>query len=230
MCLSTGGSVVSNFSGGWGVVSNFLGEGVVSNFSGGCLQFFRGVWSPIFQGLQPEYGQCLAGMHPTGITFSGGLGVVSNFLGVWSPIFLGEGVWSPIFWGRGVVSNFSGRCLQFFRGCGLQFFRGDSNRNTVNVRPVCILLELHFLGGVGVVSNFLGVWSPIFQGGVSNFLGGVVSNFSGGSPTRIPSTFGWYASYWNAFLFQMFSLNSVTRWYPQGIQKLVSTYDQFSGG
>ena len=32
---------------------------MVSNFAGG---------SPIFQGgLQPEYGQCSAGMHPTGM-------------------------------------------------------------------------------------------------------------------------------------------------------------------
>ena len=43
-------------SGPGGVVSNFWG---VSNFSGG---------SPIFWGgLQPEYGQRSAGMHPTGM-------------------------------------------------------------------------------------------------------------------------------------------------------------------
>ena len=45
------------------------------------------------------------------------------------------------------------------------------------------------------VSNFLGGLQ--FSGEVSNFLGGL--QFSG-----IRSTFGWYASYWNAFLFSLF--------------------------
>ena len=63
------------------------------------------------------------------------------------------------------------------------------------------------------VSNFAGgflqifgvgglVWSrgsPNFWG-VSNFSGGF-SKFSGGVSTGIRSTFGRYASYWNAFLF-----------------------------
>ena len=49
--------------------------------------------------------------------------------------------------------------------------------------------------------NFGGGVFPIFwEGGVSNFLG-VFPIFQGGSPTGIQSTFGWYASYWNAFLF-----------------------------
>ena len=46
--------------------------------------------------------------------------------------------------------------------------------------------------------------------GLQFFGGGVVSNFSGGlqffggeSPTGIRSTFGRYASYWNAFLFEL---------------------------
>ena len=57
--------------------------------------------------------------------FSGGVvsnfsgGVVSNFSGGWSPIFLGG--------------------LQFFGGSPI--FRGGVLRNTVNVRPVRILLE-----------------------------------------------------------------------------------------
>ena len=180
--------MVSNFSGGSpifqsGVVSNFLGEGVLSNFSGGVSNFSGGVVSN-FSGGSPTGIRSMFGQYASywNYIFRGVLGMVSNFLGgcglqfFWGRgcglQFVGGGVCSPIF--QGGVSNFS-------MGCGLQFFRGDSNQNTVNVWPVCILLELHFWGGVGVVSNCLGVWSPIFQGGVSNFFGGVWSPiFQGG--------------------------------------------------
>ena len=85
-------------------------------------------------------------VHRGGLQFFGGLSKfskgegVSNFLGglqIWGvskfsgglQIF-GEGGWFlQIFWG---VSKFLG---------GLQFFRGGFHRNTVNVRPVRILLE-----------------------------------------------------------------------------------------
>ena len=83
-----------------------------------------GWWSPI-------WGGCGLQFFGGGVSnFSGG-GVVSNFLG-----------------GGGVVSNFLGGCLQFFRGSPIwggvsNFFLGGRGglRNTVNVRPVCILLE-----------------------------------------------------------------------------------------
>ena len=67
------GGVVSNFLGGWspifgGVVSNFFWGGWSPIFRGGGLQFFGGGWSSIFRGgLQLEYGQRLAGTHPTGM-------------------------------------------------------------------------------------------------------------------------------------------------------------------
>ena len=78
-----------------------------------------------------------------------------------------------------------------------------------NFTPVC-----HSFCSQGGVSapNFRGGLLQFFGGGVcSNFWGegcllqifggGVCSKFSGGSPIfRIRSTFGRYASYWNAFL------------------------------
>ena len=82
--------------------------------------------------------------------FSGG-GVCSNFSGrgQTAPNFRGggmEGGLLQIFRGGGVCSNFSGGVVSApnFRGGLLQFFGGGvcSNfRNTVNVRPVRILLE-----------------------------------------------------------------------------------------
>ena len=82
----------------------------------------------------------------------------------------------------GVCSNFLGEgCAPFFGGGVLQFFGG----------------VLQFFGG-GVL-QFLG-GALIFRGGCSNFSGGVLEIF-GGVSTGIRSTFGRYASYWNAFLF-----------------------------
>ena len=78
-------------------------------------------WKRIFTGRNEVLAKVIflqACVCPQG----GGGGLVPG--GVWSPIFRGgRGVWSPIFRG---VSKFSG---------------GVSNRNTVNVRPVRILLE-----------------------------------------------------------------------------------------
>ena len=84
----------------------------------------------------------------------------------------------------GRFSNFSGGVLQFLRGFSnfsggvLQFF-GEG-------------VVLQFGGGI---SNF---------SGVSNFFGGVSPIFLGGVSTGIRSTFGRYASYWNAFLSKIF--------------------------
>ena len=83
---------------------------------------------------------------------------------------------------------------------------------------VCVIL---FTGGVP--PNFRG--GGIFEGGSSKFWGGFLQIFGGeflqfseggflqfsggaggGFSTRIRSTFGRYASYWNAFLFTYFSL------------------------
>ena len=129
-----------------------------------------------------------------------------------SVILFTGGVWS-----RG-VSNFSGG-LQIFGVVskfseGLQIFGGSPNFWGVS----------KFLG----VSNFSGGWSPNFQGvskfsGGLQFLGGLhifegvvsnfqgVSKFSGGFSTGIRSTFGWYASYWNAFLlFHKYGYQSIS--------------------
>ena len=46
-----------------------------------------------------------------------------------------------IFTGRNEVSNFSGGGLQLFGGWGSPIFQRGGLRNTVNVRPVRILLE-----------------------------------------------------------------------------------------
>ena len=128
----------------------------------GGLQFFGG--SPIFRGGLQFFGGVsnFSGGSPIfwGLQFLGGLqffrGGLSNFLGVLqffgggSPIFQGG---FPIFQG---VSNFSGGSPTFlggspiFRGVGSLIFwgwgvKGDPpgtrHRNTVNVRPVRILLE-----------------------------------------------------------------------------------------
>ena len=65
---------------------------------------------------------------------------------------------------------------------------------------------LQILGGVP--PNFRGGGGVFFgRGGSSKFSGGsfwgVPPNFRGGFSPGIQSTFGRYASYWNAFLFQM---------------------------
>ena len=74
---------------------------------------------------------------------SGGVSA-PNFGGVSAPNFQG-GVSAPYFrgGGGGVCSKCSGGCLlQIFGGVSAPNFRGVSNfRNTVNVRPVRILLE-----------------------------------------------------------------------------------------
>ena len=56
----------------------------------------------------------------------------------------------------------------------------------------------------GACSKFSGgVPAPNFGGCLLKFSGGACSKFSGGSPIfGIRSTFGRYASYWNAFLFK----------------------------
>ena len=103
----------------------------------------------------------------------GGGGVCSKFLGVCSK-FSG-GVSAPNFGG--------GVCSKFFGGVSVPIFRG------------------------GVCSKFWGgCLLQFFRGVCSNFWGGVWSKFSGGGGSPIfgiRSTFGRYASYWNAFLFQL---------------------------
>ena len=82
---------------------------------------------------------------------------------------------------------------------------------------VCVIL---FTGGVlswGVPPNFWGGFLQNLGGFLQIFLGGSSSKFSGGflqifwgvlqileggGSSRIRSTFSWYASYWNAFLFK----------------------------
>ena len=130
-----------------------------------------------------------------GLQFFGG----SQFLGGMVSIFWGGvGVVSNFF-GGGVVPNFlGGGGLQFFGGEGSPIFWGVSNRNTVNVWPVLILLELHFWGGdVGCDLQFFGGVSPIFRGVWSPIFWGVWSPIFWGSPTGIWSMFGRYSSYWN---------------------------------
>ena len=54
---------------------------------------------------------------------------------------------------------------------------------------------------------FLGGVPPNFRGGGSSkFSGGFLQIFGGGVSTGIRSTFGRYASYWNAFLYLSFSV------------------------
>ena len=103
------------------VKNSVHGGGACSKFSGGCLlQIFRGgLPAPNFRGgcLLQIFGGCL-------LQIFGG-GACSKFSG---------GCLLQIF-GGGACSKFSGGCL-------LQIFGGGSNfRNTVNVRPVRILLE-----------------------------------------------------------------------------------------
>ena len=87
--------------------------------------------------------------------FSGGGGL--QFWGGWSPIFRGGLVSN---FSGGGVSNFSGGS-PIFRG-GLQFFGGapifggGELRNTVNVRPVRILLECILVKYLLTVN----MWSP----------------------------------------------------------------------
>ena len=125
----------------------------------------------------------------------------------------------------GVCSKFSGGCLlQIFGGVSAPNFRGVSAPNFGGVStPNFWGGLLQILGGLSApnfwrgvsVPNFGGVSVPNFRGGVcSKFLGGcllqifgegVCSQFSGGSPIfGIRSTFGRYASYWNAFLLPWF--------------------------
>ena len=102
----------------------------------------------------------------------------------------GGGFWSlggppnlgGVVWSRGVPPNFRGGCL--VPGGFLQIFGGFSK----------------FWGGVGRGCLVPEGSSKFFGGGSSKFSGGF-SKFSGGVSTGIRSTFGRYASYWNAFLF-----------------------------
>ena len=150
---------------------------------GGCLQFSGGV-PPSFRGVSNFLG---------GLQFFWG---VSNFSGG-SPIFSGvssfSGGVSPIFWGSpifrgglqfcGGVSNFSGG-LQFFGGSPI--FRGSpifwGGLRGVKGDP-------HFLGGGNFFFDFCFLWGYTPPPGPD---------------TGIWSTFGRYASYWNAFLFEMY--------------------------
>ena len=133
-------------------------------------------------------------------------------------------VWSGGGLPRG-VSNFLGGLqfwggLQFFGGGGVQFFGGS---------PIWEGGLSNFFGGCPIfrgslilrgVSNFLGVSNfgevSKFSGGLQFFRGGVNSNFLnsiffsnffppkfllGCTPPQIRSLSGWYASYWNAFLY-----------------------------
>ena len=91
-----------------------------------------------------------------------------------------------------------------------------TSRNEVLAKVIfseaCVILSTGGWGGV--CSKFLGGLLQIFGGGVCskfsggvsapNFQGGSAPNFRGGSPIfGIRSTFGRYASYWNAFLFKL---------------------------
>ena len=95
--------------------------------------------------------------------------------------------------GGGACSKCSGGCLLqiFGGGCLLQMFGGVPAPN--------------FRGGVPAPNFRGGCLLQIFGGGAcSKFSGGVPApNFRGGGPPifGIRSTFGRYASYWNAFLF-----------------------------
>ena len=119
VCLSTGGGCLLQIFGGvsapnfrGGVPApNFRG-GVCSKFSGGCLlQIFRGVSAPNFRG------GCL-------LQIFGGVSAPNFRGGCLLQIF--GGVSAPNFQG-GTCSKFSGGVSDFW--------------NTVNVRPVRILLE-----------------------------------------------------------------------------------------
>ena len=94
--------------------------------------------------------------------------------------------------GGGVCSKFSGgvSAPNFQGGCLLQIFRGVSAPNFRGWGGVCS----KFSGGGGCLLQ-------IFRGGcLLQIFGGGVSNFG------IRSMFGRYASYWNAFLFLLFSV------------------------
>ena len=144
-----------------------------------------------------------------------GVGACSKFSG---------GVPAPNFRGGVPAPNFRGVPAPNFRGGGglLQIFGGVPAPNFGGVPApnfrggACS----KFSGGVPA-PNFGGVPAPNFRGGVPapNFWGGACSKFSGGGACSkfsggspifgIRSTFGRYASYWNAFLLSLNSVNSV---------------------
>ena len=75
---------------------------------------------------------------------------------------------------------------------GVVWFQGGVSNFSGGGSPIFRACSPGVVPGGGCLQFFGG--SPIFQGGLQ-FFGG------GGSPTGIWSTFGQYASYWNAFLF-----------------------------
>ena len=142
--------------------------------------------------------------------FVGGRGVCSKFGGgvVSAPIFLG-GVFAPIFRG-GVCSKFSGGwcLLQIFRGVCSKFLGGVCSKFGGVSAPIFQGGVCSNFGGVcskfsrggGVCSKFSGGSAPNFRGVCSKFWGGLLQILGGSPIFGIRSTFGRYASYWNAFL------------------------------
>ena len=87
-----------------------------------------------------------------------------------------------------------------------EYFRIITGRNEILAKVIFLQACVCPQGGCLVPGGWSpiffwggrGWWSPIFRGGVG---GCGLQFFWGGSPTGIRSTFGQYASYWNAFLF-----------------------------
>ena len=84
-----------------------------------------------------------------------------------------------------------------------------TGRNEVLAKVIFLHLSVILFTG-GIPPNFRGGYLKFSGGGVSNFRGGCLKFSGGGVSSGIRSTFGRYASYWNAFLFCFFPIEM---WY-----------------
>ena len=106
------------------------------------------------------------------------------------------------FWG---VLQIFGGFSKFWGGLGFSKFSGGGGWGSPN------------FGGLQILGGFL----QIFRAVPLNFRGCISSKFSGEVSTRIWSTFGWYASYWNAFLLSFsFSLEMPIIFFPRKAKQI----------